>query len=97
VGAWQHPSRYGAGVVELLTSCSKDKQEKTGFQAARVRVLKPMPSVTHLLQQGYIYPNKAIPPSNATPWDKHIQTIPDNNPIISSINTEKHLIINYSL
>jgi hypothetical protein len=50
--AWQHPGRHGAGGAESSTSLSKDKQ-KTDFQAARTRVLKPMPTVTHFLQQGH--------------------------------------------
>jgi Lhr-like helicase len=37
------------------------------FQAARMRVLKPMPTVTHRLQD-YTYSNKAIHPNRATPW-----------------------------
>jgi hypothetical protein len=51
-GVWQLPGRHGAGGVESSTSCSEGKQ-KTNFQAARMRVSKPMPTVTHLLQQGY--------------------------------------------
>jgi len=46
VGVWQHPGRHD---TESSTSCSKGKQEKTGFQAARMRVLKPMPTMTHSL------------------------------------------------
>jgi hypothetical protein len=45
VGALQNPVRHGAGG-------SEGRQKNTGFQAARTRVLKPMPMVTHLLQQG---------------------------------------------
>jgi hypothetical protein len=30
--------------------------------------------VTHVLQQGYTYSNKATPPNSASPWAKHIQT-----------------------
>ena len=37
-------------------------------------VSKPTTTVTHFLQQGHTYPNKAIPPNSATPWAKHIQT-----------------------
>jgi hypothetical protein len=40
-GAWQHPDRCDAGGTESSTSSSKGRQEKTGFQAARKRVLKP--------------------------------------------------------
>jgi hypothetical protein len=51
-GARQHPGRHGTGVAESSTASSKCKQEKTSFQAARKRVLKATPIVTHLLQ-GY--------------------------------------------
>jgi hypothetical protein len=34
-------------------SSSDDCYEKTDFQAARRRVLKPKPTVTYLLQQGH--------------------------------------------
>ena len=53
VGAWQHPGRHGAGGAESSTSSSEGCWQKTGFQAARMRVLKPTPIVTHLLQQGH--------------------------------------------
>jgi hypothetical protein len=43
-------SRHGVGGAESSTSCSKGKQEKTGFQAARTKVLKLIPTVTHFLQ-----------------------------------------------
>jgi hypothetical protein len=46
----------------------------TGFQEARRRVLKPMPTMTHFLQQGHTYSNKAILPNSVTSWAKHIQT-----------------------
>ena len=36
---------------------------------ARMRVFKPTPTVTHLLQQGHTYSNSAIP------WAQHIQII----------------------
>jgi len=53
VGTWQHPGRHGAGGAESSASSSEGRQEKTGFQAARMRVLKPVPTVTHFLQQGH--------------------------------------------
>jgi hypothetical protein len=31
---------------------------------------KPTPTVTHFLQQGYIYSKQATPPISATPWAK---------------------------
>ena len=36
---------------------------------------KPTPTVTHLLQPGHTYSNKATLPNGATPWSKNIQTI----------------------
>jgi hypothetical protein len=51
VGAWQLPGRHDMGRVESFTSCSKGKQEKTGLQVVEMRVLKPTPTVTHLLHQ----------------------------------------------
>jgi hypothetical protein len=48
-GALQHPGRHGAAGAKSSAPSSKGKQEKTGFQAARKRVLKPTPTVTHLL------------------------------------------------
>jgi hypothetical protein len=38
-----------------------------------MRVLKPTPTGTHLLQQGHTYFNRDTPDS-ATPWAEHIQT-----------------------
>jgi hypothetical protein len=37
--------------------------------------LKPTPTVTHLLQPGHTYSNKAKPPNGPTPWSKNIQTM----------------------
>jgi hypothetical protein len=42
---------------------------------ARMRVLKPTPTVPCLLQQGHTYPNRAKPLNSATPWVEHIETI----------------------
>jgi hypothetical protein len=51
-----HPRRHGTREgAESSTSCSKGKQEMTGFQAARLRVLKPTSIVTHFLQQGHTF------------------------------------------
>jgi len=54
-GAWQHPGSHGAGGAECSTSSSEGCWQKTGFQAARMRVLKPTPTVTHPLQQGHTF------------------------------------------
>jgi hypothetical protein len=35
---------------------------------------KPMPRVTHVFHQGYIYSNKVTPPNSATPCGPSIQT-----------------------
>jgi hypothetical protein len=51
-----------------------DRRKLTSRQLGG-RFSKPIPTVTHFLQQGYTYPNKAIPPNNAIPWVKHTQTI----------------------
>ena len=33
-----------------------------------------MPTVTHFLQKGHTFSNRATPPNSDTPWAKHIQT-----------------------
>ena len=53
VGAWQHPSRSNTGGSESSPSSSEGCQQNTRFQAARMRVLKPTPTVTCLLQEGH--------------------------------------------
>jgi hypothetical protein len=45
---WEHSS-IQTGMVQA----SQGKQEKTDFHTARTRVLKPMPTVTHLFQKGH--------------------------------------------
>jgi hypothetical protein len=76
---WQNPGRLGVGETESFTSCSEGKQEETGFQGTRMRVLKPTATITHFLQQGHSYSNKALAPNSASPWTKHIQTITPSN------------------
>ena len=53
-GSWECPGRYGAGGAESSTSSSKGRQEKTGFQAAKTRILSPHP-------QWHTSSNKATP------------------------------------
>jgi hypothetical protein len=48
-GAWQCPGRQDVEGAESPTFYSKSKQGKTGFQAAMMGVIKPMPTVTHFL------------------------------------------------
>ena len=65
---------YHQGVSEAVSRqawCRRSCQEKTGFQVARMRVLKPIPTVIHFLQQchtskqchsvGQAYSNHHIP------------------------------------
>jgi hypothetical protein len=51
VGAWQCPGIDGELRAENSISSSEGSLEKIGFQAARLRVLKPKPTVAHQLQQ----------------------------------------------
>ena len=68
-----------------------------------MRVLKPIPTVTHLIQQGHTYYNKVTPPNNITPWGKDIQTKREDNIIhiklhvISSMSDMVPLKINITL
>jgi len=57
VGGWYHPGRHGAGGAESFTSSSEGYEENTGFQAVSMRILKPTPPVTRLLQPS----NSALP------------------------------------
>ena len=75
VGTWQHSGRHGAGVADSSTPSSKVCYHNTFFKAARMTFLKPIPTVTHLLQQEHTYSNRTVPTNSATPWAKHIQTI----------------------
>jgi hypothetical protein len=54
VGTWQHPGRPGAGGAESSTSSSEVCYQNTGFQAARMRVLKLIPTLN-------TYSNKVTP------------------------------------
>jgi hypothetical protein len=46
-GAWQHSGKHGTKEDLSSTSSSEGHLEKTDFQAARRRVLKPTPTVIH--------------------------------------------------
>jgi hypothetical protein len=87
---WQHLGRHGAGGAESSTSSSEGSQEHTTIlQEARRRDSKPIPTVTHFLQQGHTYSNKATVPNSATPWTKHIQTITFHS--LAPIGLFKHM------
>ena len=81
VGTWQHSGRHVAGVAESSTPSSKVCYHNTFFKVARTTFLKPIPTVTHLLQQDHTYSNRTIPMNSATPWAKHIQTIKKSHPL----------------
>ena len=65
VGAWQHPGRPGAGGAESSTSSSEVCYQNTGFQAARMRVLKLIPTLN-------TYSNKVTP----TPTGPQLLIVP---------------------
>jgi hypothetical protein len=63
-------------MLKVLHLHLKAANQNTGFQAARMKVLKPTPTVTHLLQQGHTYhtySNKATPSNSATLWAERIK------------------------
>jgi hypothetical protein len=72
-GAWKCPGKHGVG-AESSIFYSESKQ-KTGFQGIKMNVLKPMLTMTHFLQQGHTFSNKATHPNSATSWANHIQTV----------------------
>jgi hypothetical protein len=51
----QSSGRHGAGGAESSTSSSEGYEQKTPFQATRKKVVKPIPTKTHLLQQGHTF------------------------------------------
>jgi hypothetical protein len=51
-------------MLSILRQIQADHPRRSGSQ--------PTPTVTHFLQQGHTYSNKATPPNKA--WAKHIQT-----------------------
>jgi hypothetical protein len=56
---WEHGSIQAGMVQEELRALHHH------LKAARMRVLKPVPTVTHLLQQGHTYSNRATPSKSA--------------------------------
>jgi hypothetical protein len=51
----------GLEELRVLRLHLKATGEKIKFQAARMRLLKSTPTVTHFLQQGHTYSSKATP------------------------------------
>ena len=64
--------------MESSISSFEGSWEKTGFQGAKMRILKPI-KIKH-------YSNKATPPNSATPWANYIQTI-------TFITKQEHFIV----
>jgi hypothetical protein len=56
---WQPAGRHGAGSLDLQVAGSELRYNETS---------KPTPPVTHFLQQGYTYFNKATSPNSAAPY-----------------------------
>jgi hypothetical protein len=100
VGAWQYPDRHGSRGTESSTSCSKGKQEKTGFQAARMRVLNPMPIVTYFFQQGHTskkFHSLGQPHSNHHIHSlEHMEAIPNHSIIKNKFSPASKVPIVYS-
>jgi hypothetical protein len=61
---------------ELRVLHLEGKQEKTGFQAARMRVLKPRPTMTHFLHE-----------ATSTPTNAYLYIVPLHGPSISTTPT----------
>jgi hypothetical protein len=75
-GAWQNPGRMVQEELRVLYLHLKAASRiLASFQAARMRILKPIPTMTCLLQQGHTYSSRATPCNSVTPWAKHIQII----------------------
>ena len=72
--AWQHAGRRGPRKGAESSTTGKQQAEKVTQARLELTKLQSPPPVTHFLQQGHTYSNKAILPNSATPWGKHIQT-----------------------
>jgi hypothetical protein len=66
-GPWQHSGKHGAGGAESSTFLSEGCYQKTGSHVVRRRLSLLTPTVTHFLQQGHTYYNKATTPKSAIP------------------------------
>jgi hypothetical protein len=75
---YHHGREYGNGqagmMLEELRVQHVHQKETRCLQAARRKVSKPTPTMTHFLQQGHTSSNKATPSNGAILWTKHIQT-----------------------
>ena len=61
-GAWQYPGTAGMAQAELRVLPLVPKMARKRLAS---RVLKPIPTVTHLLQQGHTYCNKSTHSNSA--------------------------------
>lgn len=55
MAALHHPGRHGAGEVEFYIFTQRKPEQTEHPQAARSKVFKPTPTVTHFLKQGHIF------------------------------------------
>jgi hypothetical protein len=65
----------GLEELKVLPLFQRQLGEDQLTQAARRRVVKPMTTMTHFLQQVHTSFSKATTLNNGNPWAKHIQTI----------------------
>jgi hypothetical protein len=75
---WEHGSiQAGMAQAESRVPWLHPKAASGRLTSRQLGDLKLTPTVTHLLQPGHTYSNKATPPNGVTPWPKNIQTITD--------------------
>jgi hypothetical protein len=61
-------------VLYLDRKPARNKLSLLHWVELEYRTSRPIPTVTHILQQGHTHSNIATPPNSATLWAKHIQT-----------------------
>ena len=88
---YRHSGKHGSMQADMaleelrvLHLVLKKQEKTTVFQAARRRVSKPTPTVTHFLQQGHTCSNKATP----APTRPHLLIVP--LPEHSIFKSQKH-------
>ena len=76
-------------------SISKLRQlasRKLGGSSLKAHAPSPNPPVTHFLQQGHTYSNKATPPNSVTPWAKGIQTATVSSLLLFKLSQSPFLV-----
>jgi hypothetical protein len=69
---------------KVYNTAGDDSGELGSGERREQPVLKACPTVTHFLQQGHTYSNKATPPNNATPCGQAFKLINLWGPYVSS-------------